>query len=352
MASDRYLPYINHLRGLAIVLIVAFHCKTSFDWGTNHYQEKFWFSLIVYGTIVFVFISGFLFQHIHQKQFHFKSYFIKKLKYVLLPYIIVSIPAIINKLYFDVPEPWQSEYYKSLSPFLKAVYLLATGKHLGPFWFIPMITIVYLISPLLIYLDRNKYFYSYLFPIIFLAGLFVHDFGHNTSVLGSFIYFLPVYILGMWASKNEYRIVNLSWAQLSPLIVIYIIIFAMELMDVLAIGKTYGFAEDVRANAYLFNFGKLKMIILCIILMNLLFRLGAKRIQLLELLAQYSFGVFFIHLYILRILEKLVKASLPDLTFNSIYFIAYILVVTGLSMLIIYLTKLALGNKSRYLLGS
>ncbi len=352
MARDRHLPYINHLRGLAIVLIVSFHCKTSFNWGTNHYQEKFWFSLIVYGTIVFVFISGFLFQHVHQTQFHFKTYFTKKLNYVVLPYIIVSIPAIINKLYFDAPEPWQSGFYQSLSPIVKSGYLLVTGKHLGPFWFIPMITLVYLISPLLIFLDRSKYFYRYFFPLIFLAGLFTHDFGHNTSVFGSFLYFLPIYILGMWASKNETSIINLSWSQLSPLILLYSIIFALELMDVLAIGKTYGFAEDIRENTYLLNFGKLKMIVLCIILMNLLYRVGARRIQVLELLALYSFGVFFIHLYILRIFEKIVKITLPDFTFNSISFIGYTLVVTGVSILIVYLAKLIVGNKSRYILGS
>ncbi|MEQ9413941.1 MAG: acyltransferase [Cyclobacteriaceae bacterium] len=352
MAGSKFLPYINHLRGLAIVLIVGIHCRTSFEWGKNYYQDKFWFSLIVYGTIVFVFISGFLFQHVNKTKFKFRDYIIKKIKYVVLPYFIVSTPAIINKLYFDSPEPWQSEFYNSLSILGKYFYMICTGKHMGPFWFIPMITIVYIISPFLIYLDRSKYFYKYVFPIVFIGGLFLHDFGHNTSVVNSFLYFIPIYLLGIWSSKNAKAIVNLSWPRLTPFLIIYVGIFMMEFLDILAIGKTYGFAEDARQNIYAFNFGKLKMILVCLVLMNVLYRFNSSRFRSLDILAQYSFGVFFIHLYVIRSLEILIKHFLGNLNFNSVTFIVFLTTVTGLCILIVSITKRLLGRKSRYIIGS
>jgi len=347
-----YLPYINHLRGVAILFIVGIHCRTSFQWGQNYNQDKFWFSLLVYGTIVFVFISGFLFQHVHKERFHFRSYITKKIKYVVLPYLIVSIPAIINKLHFDSPEPWQSGIYNELPILGKVIYMIGTGKHLGPFWFIPMITIVYIISPILIYLDKIKYFYTYVIPVIIIGGLFLNDFLHNTVVLNYFLYFIPIYLLGMWSSKNEEVIINQSLLKLSPLLVGYLLIFSMEFFDILAIGKSYGFAEDTRQNLYLLNLGKLKMVFVCFILMNILYHFNFFKFRVLQILATYSFGIFFLHLYVMRGLEVIVRNQITNFNFNSLTFLIFVTVVTSFCVLIIHITKILIGNKSRYLLGS
>ena len=76
-----FLPYIHNFRGIAILYIVAFHCWSSFGWGNHLLEKTVWNSLIVYGTVLFVFIAGFLFQHLNgrvNRRFDFKTYLKKK----------------------------------------------------------------------------------------------------------------------------------------------------------------------------------------------------------------------------------------------------------------------------------
>src|SRR5690606_16251364 len=129
------------------------------------------------GTIIFVFISGFLFEHLFANNFNFKHYFDKKLKYVVGPYLLVSILPIIDKLYFEQNLRWLPEVLVDQSVLAKSFYMLITGKHFGPYWFIPMIVIFYLISPLLVWVNKPK-FYIYVFPVIFTLGLFTYKFGY------------------------------------------------------------------------------------------------------------------------------------------------------------------------------
>ncbi len=77
----RFLPYLHNFRGIAILYIVAFHCWSSFGWGDHDLEKKVWNSLIVYGTVLFVFIAGFLFQHLNgqaNSRFNFGTYLKKK----------------------------------------------------------------------------------------------------------------------------------------------------------------------------------------------------------------------------------------------------------------------------------
>ncbi len=84
------LFYINYLRAFAILLVVAGHTlvwgkKDSLIAFTNNY-------LFTGGTLLFVFIAGFLFQYLSYK-FEYKKYLITKVKNVLLPYWITMIPV-------------------------------------------------------------------------------------------------------------------------------------------------------------------------------------------------------------------------------------------------------------------
>ncbi len=76
-----FLPYLHNFRGIAILYIVAFHCWSSFGWGSHDLEKQVWNSLIVYGTVLFVFIAGFLFQHLSgraNRSFSFSVYLKKK----------------------------------------------------------------------------------------------------------------------------------------------------------------------------------------------------------------------------------------------------------------------------------
>src|ERR1035438_9678225 len=62
-----FLRYIHSFRALAIILVVAAHCITLFDWGRTGWPYQLVVSVMPNCTVFFVFIAGFLFQHLKEE---------------------------------------------------------------------------------------------------------------------------------------------------------------------------------------------------------------------------------------------------------------------------------------------
>jgi len=352
MGNKIFLDHIHNLRGLAILLIVGFHARTSFSWGSNFLDQKIWFSILTYGTIIFVFIAGYLFQYLNEHSFQYKRYLGKKIKFVISPYLIASIPAIIHSLYFDQIKPWEPEGFENWPLIVKIGYMLITGKHWGPFWFIPMITIFYLLSPLLIWLDKASFFYKYFFPLLFIVGLFFFQFGYTSNPFESFLYFFPIYILGMWASRYSEKITKLNFKIVLLLLLVYFAISCFEIVGILPIGMAYSYKQLGSDPDYIFNFGKFKISILCVILIYLFFHLRRKKMKTLAYFGTYSFGVFFVHLYVIRLVERMAILLDFNIVFNFFSFLGYFGIISFLCIMIIYIISSTAGSKSRLLIGS
>ncbi len=146
------------------MLIVFFNCIHGLTWGGEYGNPEMMRLLKIlsaYGTFLFVFIAGFLFQHLLYK-YNYLEYLRGRLLRVVLPYLLVSIPAVFA---------WTFLYQKSgmgvprglydNSWWYIAGYYLITGKHMAPLWFIPMIAVFYVLSPLFRLVDR--------FPLLYLS---------------------------------------------------------------------------------------------------------------------------------------------------------------------------------------
>ena len=68
-----FLSYIHSFRAVAILFIVAGHCVYLFEWEAIRWQERLMKSLMQNGTVLFVFVAGFLFQHLSHK-FEYRRY--------------------------------------------------------------------------------------------------------------------------------------------------------------------------------------------------------------------------------------------------------------------------------------
>ena len=92
-------------------------------------------------------------------KFEYRDYLLKKVKNVLLPYVLISIPIIAYRLYTnDVPG-----YILEAQPdFLtwggakKIGYFFLFGAHMQPLWFIPMIALFYVACAFIIYIERPQ----------------------------------------------------------------------------------------------------------------------------------------------------------------------------------------------------
>lgn len=352
-AEDKpdYLQYIHNLRGLAILVIVGIHCRVSFPWGDHVLGNNVWVTLLDNGTVIFVFIAGFLFQHINHNRFNYPKYLLTKLKFVILPYVLVSIIPILDKLYIEEVNVWLPASLAEANNFLKVIYMLLTGKHFGPFWFIPMIGIFYLISPLLLLLDKPR-FYSYIFPILFLAGLFTFRFGYYSNTLDSFVHFFPVYLLGMAASRyKEFIIRSPGWI-IYMMVAVYAVIALLEIQGLVVLNKLVSFEEAALTHPTLLNYGKLKVSILCLILVYSFHKIKMRKLIIFKVLGDYSFGIFFIHLYFIIAFQILGRAYFPGFTLNSFTFIMYTLLISLLSVMVVMLAKKIFAKNSRYLIGT
>lgn len=348
--KNNFLNYVHYFRGLAIILIVGVHCRTSIPWPENSYVHD----ILRYGldsaTILFVFISGFLFQYLTESKFNYSSYLWKKIQYVIFPYVIISIPAIVDKLFFETNAYWTPEYYDALTVPGQILYMLVTGKHSGPFYFIPMIGVIFILAPLFHFIQHKKYFTSLTVTVVML-GMFTYSYGYYATFLESLLYFTPVYIFGIWTSKNRNWTVNLNNYILTSLLLIYLTVFSLEMLKIIKVDHLQ-FFESPHYFTSTFNWGKLKVMCLAVILLNMFYRLKNHDLNIVKTLGDYSFGIYFVHIYIINIISILGKYYHISIEQNALVFTIYLAVVISFSMLIVFTVKKIFRDKSRLVVGS
>lgn len=341
------LNYINVFRGLAILLIVAGHTMQLGNPGTILNTTAF--EVLTGGTVLFIFISGFLFQHLSAK-YEYKNYLKKKWTNVILPYIITAIPGII--LCFTMPMEYGNPF-EGLNPFAQIGVFLTTGRvHNVPTWYIPMIVIFFLLADIFIVLERKKILYKFL-PVLLLITLFVPrmaiepEFLTGMSyfekyieyikyILNGFIHFASFYVLGMYFSANKEKI-NLCYKYR------WCLIWAMIIVSMVDIFLNY---------KYSITNGSISKMFLTLIVLGYLKHYDnqiQERVRLnntLDFIAKYSFSLFFIHWYVFFLFNEIFKTAkvLPVNGFSQ--FISSLLlvgvrftVVTCVSLFILYLLK-------------
>lgn len=352
---SKFLPYILNLRGAAIFFVVGVHARGNLsDWDSHTLARDFVRSLFDAnegnGTVMFIFIGGFLFQHLTQEGFEFRKYVEKKFQYVILPYILISIPIVAYRIYtnynFGLPPGFNDQ-----SVFYQLFYYLATGLHMAPFWFISAIMLFYLSSPLLHALDRPKV-YQYVFPVLFIVCLFTYRSAHNANPILSYLHYFPVYFAGMWASYNKEKILAKANWLLYPLLFIYLSIYVAESTKWIPIPERITFEEILKEGTWVFNISMFKASVLCFALMLLLYKLRKKRLPFLEILGEYSFGIFFVHCIFIYLSRKLWLVTLGPMDFSLLTYLIYFAFILLVSTGTVYFIKKLTGRYSRHLIGS
>lgn len=353
---SKFLSYIHILRGIAIIYVVGVHVRGGvLDW-TSHPTLAYSFSSLLdsyegNGTVMFIFIAGFLFQHLTQHQFEYKRYLGQKFKMIILPYIVISIPIILFRIYDDFSSPTLPEDFQLHSPVYQFFYHLFVGSHLAPFWFISAIIIFYLTSPIFRAFD-NAWFFTYVFPVILVAGMFTFRSLHNANPLLSYVHYVPVYLLGMWASRNKDLLLSHDLLGFWILFIIYTTITVADITGVINLPEKISFEEIIYNGLLIFNVYIFRAIILCFMFLFLLYRLRYVRMPFLEILADYSFGIFFVHFILITITRKIISVMNVTVDFNIVTFLSYFMVVLLLSTTMVFLIKKITGRYSRNLIGS
>lgn len=327
-----YLSYVHNFRGFAITLIIATHCLSMFDWSGTPILELAIKRLVLNGTILFLFIAGYLFQHLADG-YQVRNYLWKKVRFVILPYLIASIPAILL-FTLVMHRPDMREGFYDQPVWQQVVEFLVTGSHLAPFWFIPTIVLFYLASPLLHWLDRQSWFYYFL-PFTLLIPLFVSR--GAGSPFQSFVHFIPVWLLGMACSRH--RELSEKWlaAGLWWLFGLFAVLLALEV----------AFTEGTHS-----GYSTMGKIALTLCLFELFRRWGNGADRWFALAGTLSFGLFFVHSYVISSLKLAMEKGLHFVPSGSLW--AYgvsIVVAMWLSSLAVQAAVKVFGRRSRMVIG-
>ncbi|MDP4254341.1 MAG: acyltransferase, partial [Bacteroidota bacterium] len=289
------------------------------------------------GTVLFVFIAGYLFQHLSRK-FEYKDYLRKKLQNVMLPYLIVSAPIIVYRLmaheypgYITDPHP----AFATWPVWERVAYFLGCGAHLQPLWFIPMIAIFYVAAPLFIYIDRHPKWY-YILPAVCVVSWFVER-EPFSDIPKMFVHFFSVYVFGMFLSRYKKEYLEFAKKYYVIISIATVLAFAATLLFYTTLGNPLNYVHKM---------------LFCCFFIYWLWRLERYVPPFFNLMADLSFGLYFLHYYTLLIVKAVYERSAHHaIPGNILYWTADLLLVLFGTIVVIQAVKRLAPKKSRYLIG-
>jgi surface polysaccharide O-acyltransferase-like enzyme len=356
-----YLQNIHYFRGVAIIFIVFSHCfdlKISILYENTSIIAKVIKNLLPGGTIFFVFISGYLFSHIYCKNFSYGKFMYDKFKNVLLPFLFVSSITpffyLTQVLYGFVLNSYSLPSYieKITNYSFFETYILGHSGIIG-LWYVPFIMVLFSLSP--IYLKFFLFNYRQQLGII-LFFLFLSMILHRSqiselkTIFQNLLYFTPVYLLGIIASSNhEILYSNLNRKEFY--VFILLMIFATLLIQI-SNGTTEKLKHINSISFANFDLMIVQKLLFCLFFIIFLQQYNEKKIGILSVLAENSFGIFFIHgLYTwgLRTIVEKYQISFTSTSILGFFFSASLILI--LSTLTSILIRNTFPGKSKYLIG-
>jgi peptidoglycan/LPS O-acetylase OafA/YrhL len=341
-ARSGFLHHVHDFRTVAIIGIVAAHALHNFAFDHESLSFRFADALANESSIWFFFIAGLLFQHL-SKNFKLGKYFNGKLKNVILPYVLLSIPAIFASVTFfeqDMP----TGFY-DLPIVAQVVLFLATGKHLAPFWFVPTISLIYLLASLLLAADNRKWPYFLLPGLLILSTFLGRDgiqiitgWGGYASPISKAVYLFSPYCLGMFCGRYHQEVLSYVRRWQVPLLAIAAASLAAHL----------GQFTTVIKFEFIFK------ITTALLILYYLSVFSGNPFRRIPYVGEVSFGIFFVHGYLLAATKlALPKAGLdPLMPANWFLYIAFTLVILVLSCLLLWIAQKVFGKYSRQLVGA
>ncbi len=299
------LVYITYFRAVAIIFILLGHTL----WGRDTIYHS---NIVLFegGTIFFVFIAGYLFQYLSYK-FDYKEYLKKKFFNVFLPNIVTLFPfAIIfakTLTYTDNPLYYLTEPMRFISSFPCGAFVN------GVSWFIWMITMLFLLAPVLLKLEKHKKVWYTLLLASLIFSIFVNRPSGNIlkyidSSSGalkiwlvtfyqiyfkSLLHFFSAYIGGMTLCTFVQKYPDFIFKYKKQILAV---LFSVFIISYIVCVFFY-----FRRNRIFFIKMDMMLIIFC--LLYIYEKAISSKVWLdkcLKFLAKYSFGIFFLHIYFIK----------------------------------------------------
>lgn len=350
--KESHSPFINsidYFRGIAILIIIAGHSYGLAGWKIDTFSEKVIANILTGGTGLFVFISGFLFQHIYLRRFNYGHFLKKKLLTVVVPYVIFTILGVAYFVWYLHTSPRMGDGFITLGwwgGYVKPLLLyLWSGAIFPPYWFVPFMFFTFLMSPLHVrFAHLNRFVQLMIIGITLIIAVSIHRPGRMYCHFQAVIYFLPVYLTGIFSSLHRetiYKVFkNKEW-----------ILVAGVLLSAITHVYLYGTYDNLtKCNPYIYtclDIALIQKLFLSLFFMVFLHRFEDAKWGILKIIASASFALFFLHPLVTHFYGPHGRFDLPPLLLlpYKVGVVVAICIVIGL------IIKKIFGTCSRYLIG-
>jgi len=348
-----FLREIHSFRAVAIIAVVMTHVVDLLAWPLPpSLTERLIYSLAGNGTVLFLFVAGFLFQHLSAR-FNYGDYLRGKLRNVIIPYLVISLPIIAYQ-YLRGKGIFADGRPPDLGGVLwRVVRALGLATHQEvPFWFIPMIAVLYLAAPLLLFIDRHPRGYWLIAPLLALS-MFAHRPSHYERIGQSLAYFFPAYLFGMCFSHYREGAMALVRLWRWPLTALSL---ALVVIEVWGLGRGGAIFSDrlFSTEAGVVDLNLPIKLLASVLLVHLLSqpRVDARVRRRFDYLAGASFGVFFVHRPLIVLVLKICgRFSHQEIAGGLGSLLVIAAVVTALSLLVVAGVRAIAGQRSRTIVG-
>ena len=297
-------------------------------------------------TLYFTLISGILFSLVLAER-GTARFFRSKFLNVLLPYLFFT--TLYSSMQPSGPPGSPPQLFDgTLFEFVKLVaYNLVTGKAILIFWYMPVLLVLYLLTPFLAKIAQARDA-TWLHAIIICTPLVISRTATEFS-WQSIVFFLGAYFVGMLVGANYRATIQL----IEKHVVLLVVTAVVTSLSIVALGHyeitNYGVFIPAQTAWYLQKFAIAALVLLW-------FEQVIEVVpRWLDVLANYAFALYFIHAFLLIQLVMWMTRNQIQID-GGFELVAYMglsfTIAVGGSVLLIYLLKLILRKYSRYIIGA
>lgn len=319
--------FFDSMRGIAIIAVVAIHAiylgGTPDSPGFLCYRQ-----LLNFSVPVFFFMSGYW---ASKKQISsikdYKSFLTKKFFRIVVPYLFWSFVLL-----------GYSALAKAHFGAFEIIFKLSTGGACMGYYFVIAIIQLYLLTPLLQYLNRRLKWYGFMLVLAFnFAIIFVLYLSRLFHVIGHLPVALPFYFWVIYYEMGLFSGAGLGDFPVSPKMRAYIL-FAIPVSGLISVLEghilsTHYNSPDFAAFAVKYStFIYSVFVILGFLLWKQYFR---RLPRVLIVLGRYSFGIYLIHVVVLGWVVMLFQKSSLLRSFQPAYQLVLVATTTGICFVLI-----------------
>jgi len=349
--EKNYIPALHAFRAFAIINIVALHAIEIIFYFSSLAENKAditffsWSAGILFhdSTLYFTFISGILFSLVLAKR-GYAQFFKSKLLNVLLPYLLITCFMTWRIAKTDAPIYFDGSLWEFINVWSNK---FITGSAVFSFWYMPVLFVLYLATPLLAKLLTLKNARWLVIVIILMPLIFSRSWPGLPWV--NFVYFIGAYMLGMLVGENYQKTIEFIRHYLLSFVLTAI--FSTGLLFVLFYFEKPGI--------WLIDFSETVWYVQKIVITGLVITFFEKTIRTvpkwLDVLANYTFTIYFLHVYVMFemyiVMDKLIASpsSVPIILLLALFNVVAVITVC---VILTYVFKLLFRKYSRLIVGA